>query len=159
MARTLAGTVLALVAIGVAGADNPRDRDEGKVLLSSPSPEGVWLATTFLLNGRKIEMAINAGKPANVGKPVINFVFAGNHLSMRKAGGEEQKGAYAACIVKGVGEIDLTSATGVQKGILRFDGEDNFTLCLGAAGKERPKEFESKPGQGRLLVTLKRIEP
>ena len=157
MTRALSGMVLALVAVGVAAADNPRERDEGKVVASSRSPHGEWMATEFFLDAQKIGLAMNAGKPANVGKPVIKFVFDGNRYSTRKVGGEEQEGTYTASILKG--EIDLTSTTGVQKGIVRFDGEDSLTLCIGAAGKDRPAEFECKKGSGRLLVTLKRLKP
>src|SRR5690349_11839211 len=41
MTRALAGTVFALVAVGVAGADNPKDRDEGKAVRPK-GLEGTW---------------------------------------------------------------------------------------------------------------------
>jgi uncharacterized protein (TIGR03067 family) len=42
-----------------------------------------------------------------------------------------------------------------QLGIYELDG-DTFKSCFGKAGAERPKDFTSKPGDGRTLSTWKR---
>jgi uncharacterized protein (TIGR03067 family) len=42
-----------------------------------------------------------------------------------------------------------------RKGIYKFDG-DTLTTCLAGVGKERPKEFASKPGSGATLYVQKR---
>lgn len=47
----------------------------------------------------------------------------------------------------------------VSEGIYRLE-DDTLTICLRPAGgvKERPTEFESKTGSGRILVVLKRVK-
>jgi uncharacterized protein (TIGR03067 family) len=57
-------------------------------------------------------------------------------------------------------EYELTYESGpnkgnVRKGIYKFEG-DILTACVAAAGKERPKEFASKPGSGVTLFVQKR---
>jgi len=42
----------------------------------------------------------------------------------------------------------------LQLSIYRIDG-DRLTTCTGAEGKERPTEFESTPGSGRILSIMK----
>ncbi len=42
-----------------------------------------------------------------------------------------------------------------QLGIYELDG-DTFKSCFGKAGDDRPKEFTSKPGDGRTLSVWKR---
>ena len=43
-------------------------------------------------------------------------------------------------------------------GIYEFNG-DRLKLCLGRPGAERPTDFSSKPGQGRILSEWKREKP
>jgi uncharacterized protein (TIGR03067 family) len=57
-------------------------------------------------------------------------------------------------------EYELTSESGpnkgkARKGIYKFEG-DTLTTCLAGVGKERPKEFASKPGSGATLFVQKR---
>ena len=35
--------------------------------------------------------------------------------------------------------------------------DDEMKVCMARPGKERPKEFESKPGSGHILMTFKRV--
>lgn len=44
-----------------------------------------------------------------------------------------------------------------QLGIYELDG-DTFKSSFGAAGAERPKDFTSKPGDGRTVSVWKRVE-
>jgi uncharacterized protein (TIGR03067 family) len=58
--------------------------------------------------------------------------------------------------------IDLTWTKGenegrVALGILKIE-DGLLTICLGAAGKTRPKEFSSEPGSGNRLATYERVK-
>lgn len=79
--------------------------------------------------------------------------------------------ADGAIMVQGTSEIDptkqpktvdLTVTTGESKGetllgIYEF-GDDTRKVCFAQAGKERPAEFSSPAGSGRILALLKRIK-
>jgi hypothetical protein len=136
MTRALAGTVVALAAVGVAGADNPRDRDEGKAVAAKL--EGKWVANVFTLDGRE-------RREYNV-----TFTFKGEGVTF-SLGGKGRDGKWA--VANGTFEIDVMG----WKGIARFDGFDTLTVCLDLLGNGRPTEFETgKQLLGRLLVTLER---
>jgi uncharacterized protein (TIGR03067 family) len=58
--------------------------------------------------------------------------------------------------------IDITAPEGEQagktsKGIYSFEG-DTLKMCYANPDKDRPKEFESKPGSGATFVTWKRAK-
>ena len=59
--------------------------------------------------------------------------------------------------------IDVTFTEGPEAGktslgIYQLDGE-TYKVCVGLAGRERPKDFEARPGSGHALQVLKRAEP
>ncbi len=58
--------------------------------------------------------------------------------------------------------IDITAPEGEQagktsKGIYALDG-DSLRMCYANPDKDRPKDFESKPGSGVTLVVWKRVK-
>jgi uncharacterized protein (TIGR03067 family) len=53
--------------------------------------------------------------------------------------------------------IPMQSEKGKRKGIYKFEGE-HLIRCVGKVGAERPTEFESKPGDGRTLSILERMD-
>jgi uncharacterized protein (TIGR03067 family) len=73
----------------------------------------------------------------------------------------EHKGTIKLDTDKKPKQIDVTPADGPEKdkvleGIYTLD-KDELKICIAhQAGKERPKEFESKDGSQHLLITLKR---
>jgi uncharacterized protein (TIGR03067 family) len=147
--RAWAGTVLAVVAVGVAGADNPMGQDEAVV--TRVELEGVWATISFTFDGTFESSVLSSTTPA------FSFVFKGDRFSQR-LGEDWVSGHFTALAAGKGGDIDLMFFAGVRRpGIFRFDGPDRLTLCL--RGKDRPTEFESKPGSGRLLVVLKRLKP
>lgn len=59
--------------------------------------------------------------------------------------------------------IDWVRSTGPWKGkkmegIYEFLGKDEFRVCFAVPGKERPKEFSTKPGSGHILHQWKRVK-
>lgn len=58
--------------------------------------------------------------------------------------------------------VDLTITEGDGKGdvllgIYEFE-EEGRKVCFAQPGKERPAEFSSPPGSGRILARLKRVK-
>ena len=145
--RVLVGVVFGLVATGSVGADSPRDQEEFRAV--ELKLEGKWVTNTvYTGDGRIIEVQSNSGKP------FLELVFEGAYFTEMLAGAK-RRGTCSAYLVKGSGEIDLTSTTGMQKGIFRFDGEDTLILCLAEPGEDRPTEFEIKKGSGRVFSFFK----
>jgi uncharacterized protein (TIGR03067 family) len=59
--------------------------------------------------------------------------------------------------------IDVTFSEGpekgkVSKGIYELDG-DTYKVCVGLAGRDRPKTFTCEPGSGSAVQILKRVNP
>jgi len=73
----------------------------------------------------------------------------------------DSKGHWAALgMTPGVWYIDITAPEGEQagktsKGIYHLEG-DTLKMCYAVPDKDRPKDFESKPGSGLTLVIWKR---
>jgi uncharacterized protein (TIGR03067 family) len=159
--RMLAGTVLVLLATGLTTvqADKPTDREEFRAVVTS-GLEGRWGTNNITFDG-----TTQLRNREGVGFVVL-LIFQGNKYSWldfpdpeRDHGTEVEGGKYAACLVNGVGEIDINISRGrsagqTTKGIFKVEG-DTLTICLG--GKDRPRDFESKEGSGRILWVLKRL--
>jgi hypothetical protein len=146
MTRALAGAVLAIVAVGVAGADNAKERDEGKAIHNIL--QGAWATNCFIQDGQECISPLES----------IEVMFEGECVTER-IGQKPRVGRLLSLIVKDeVGEVDLWFVTGVRKGIFKLE-RDILTLCLSAEGKDRPTSLESQQGQERLLVTMKRQKP
>ncbi len=70
------------------------------------------------------------------------------------------KGTFKVDVGKDPKHLDVSFADGPEKGktslgIYEVNGE-TWKLCLGLAGKDRPREFVSKPGSGHVLEVLQR---
>lgn len=74
--------------------------------------------------------------------------------------GTSQEGTFKIDPSKTPKQIDSTAGSGTDKGkislgIYELDG-DTQKFCFAPPGKDRPKEFSSKPGSGHLLQVWKR---
>jgi hypothetical protein len=143
MTRGLAGAVLALAAVGVAGADVTKDRDEFKAVVASEL-DGEWATDRFT---EDTGLVITG---ANGGGPVLTLLFQGGRYTVK--GWVTGSGTYA---IRGAGAIDLygEKERKTLQGIFRLQG-DTLLLCY---GKERPTGLEFKPG--RWFLVLKRLKP
>jgi uncharacterized protein (TIGR03067 family) len=105
----------------------------------------------------------------NSGKVISEATIKKLRLSITKEGGyktERDKdvlfdSTYKLDPAKKPRHIDLIGTEGENKGkaapeIYTIEG-DTLTICYTLPGKERPKEFESKPGSGATLVVWKRF--
>src|SRR5207244_11981360 len=73
------------------------------------------------------------------------------------------KGTFKIDVSKKPKTIDLIFTEGPEKGktnygIYELEG-DTYKLCIDMGGKNRPKEFGTKPGSGCGLEILKRQKP
>jgi uncharacterized protein (TIGR03067 family) len=60
-------------------------------------------------------------------------------------------------------EMDWVRSAGPDAGktmhaIYEFVGDDQYRICFAPAGKDRPKEFSTKPGTGHTLHVWKRVK-
>ena len=115
--------------------------------------EGTWLPSEADLEGKKfpdevrktIKLVVKEDKcTVTVGKAVDRGTVKLNPAAKPK-------------------ELDITGTDGPNKGrtilaIYERDG-DTLRVCYDLSGKRRPKEFKSKEGTQRFLVTYKREKP
>ena len=87
------------------------------------------------------------------------LTFKEGKITIKKSTGEHV-GPYQINISRKPANIDLLFGEDPKKGMTMkglFSVEkDEFKLCLGAPGKDRPTAFESKTGDGAMMVVLKR---
>lgn len=117
---------------------------------------GTWKVISAEFQGRK--------QRGGVGH---RLVFDKKELSFQNEKGKTigPKGRYRLNTSKAPKEIDIVQTAGkapdgkakVSLGIYEFK-EKRLRLCYAAPGKPRPTDFKTKPGDGRLLVVLERVE-
>ena len=83
-----------------------------------------------------------------------------NKFVLRRNSAIVSEGTFTLDPARKPKEIEETITAGpnrgkVFKGIYEIE-ETHHTVCFGAAGRERPAEFSSKPGSGRVLQVWKR---
>lgn len=142
--------VLALTAVMLAGADNPK-ADVGKKELQKL--QGTWVAVSREENGQRV--------PPEELKH-ITVSFRGDKFTVRRGDKVIQAGTQKLDPTKKPKTLDATATEGEDKGttllgIYELKG-DTLRVCFAAKGKSRPTEFKTKANSGRFLVVLKRQE-
>jgi uncharacterized protein (TIGR03067 family) len=112
--------------------------------------EGTWRYESMTVEGRTF--------PAELGKS-SRLVLKGDSFTMTDPTAT-YRGTFAVDPTVTPRTIDVTFTEGpeagkVSRGIYELDG-DTYKVCMGLAGRDRPIEFESKPGSGCALQVLKR---
>jgi uncharacterized protein (TIGR03067 family) len=130
-----------------------REGEDASVAAELKRFEGTWRYESTVVEGRRL--------PADPGKG-LRLVLKGDRFTMTDARGA-QRGTFLVNPSVTPRTIDVTFADGPQagrtsRGIYELSG-DTYTVCVGMAGRERPKEFRSTPGSGHVLQVLKREEP
>src|SRR5262249_8632881 len=138
--------VLVLGIVGLLGAD---DKDDAKKALAKL--DGTWRAESMAVDGNKLgaddvkaySVTIKDGKySAKMGNDVYN------------------EGTLKIDPAKKPGTLDVMPSKGdnegkTMQGIFELDG-DTLKICLSQPDGDRPKEFASEAGTGRLYVVYKR---
>jgi uncharacterized protein (TIGR03067 family) len=147
--RMLALTAL-LLGSGAYCADPPGD-DNARL-------EGGWVIESLEVNGNKVNVEeFKAGKEMEA-----RLVIKGGDYLFYLG---KSKDAYAHKLNPSAApkEIDLTVRRGPLKGltyrgIYRLE-KDAYTVCRNVEpGKDRPREFATKPGSGLMLIVWKRLK-
>jgi uncharacterized protein (TIGR03067 family) len=140
---------LLVLAVGLLiAADN--SKEDGKMKEEVEKLQGTWNFTSLEVQGMKFPEKAFAGS---------QIVIKGNSFTTL-SGEATYKGTFKVDITKQPKTLDLNFTEGPEKGntslaIYELEG-DNWKICLTVTGKDRPKEFASKPGSGHALETLKR---
>jgi uncharacterized protein (TIGR03067 family) len=109
--------------------------------------QGSWVLTALVVEGKEIKDP--KGKLTVKGE---NYTFS--------SGDTNNKGVYKVDPTKTPMTLDIICKEGTDKGktlpaIFEVTG-DTMKVCLNIKGKDRPKEFASKPDSGNVLESWKR---
>ena len=83
------------------------------------------------------------------------LVFAGDKITIKKAGGDEEHVTFTLDTSKKPKQIDINADGKMIQAIYELDG-DKLKVCAAMPGADRPTDFTTKAGSNRMLVTLKR---
>lgn len=140
---------LLMAMTGITSADDAKDEATKK---DRQLLEGTWRIVALEINGNKA-MAEDAKKLSVVNGP-------GEAWSLLSEGKEVAKGTNSLDSTKKPKTIDFTITEGGGKGNVHLGiyelGEKSRKLCFAPAGKDRPSEFSSTPGNEQILVTFER---
>ena len=112
--------------------------------------QGVWNFVSLELEGTKFSEQMFKGSKIMIKGDTFTSI----------AGGITYTGTVKIDDTKNPKTIDMIFTGGPEKGktslgIYELDS-DNWKICLGLAGRDRPKEYVTKPGSGHALETLER---
>jgi uncharacterized protein (TIGR03067 family) len=118
--------------------------------------QGTWVTLKLVSDG-KVE--IDLQEPPKEGA-VSTLTYDGDKWVLKLGDKELASGTSKLDSSKAPKHIDLTHVSGPLKGqtvvaIYKFDGGE-YTACIAAPGKDRPREFSSEEGSGNRLVVSKR---
>jgi uncharacterized protein (TIGR03067 family) len=140
------GLIASMVSVLIAAAsgDDPVRKDQEKF-------HGNWSLTSLERDGKKTP-------PEEL--TAIKLTIRANKFVLRKDSVIVSEGTFTLDPTRKPKEIDETIAAGPNRGkvfkaIYEID-EKQHTICFAAAGRERPTEFSSKPGSGRVLQVWRR---
>jgi uncharacterized protein (TIGR03067 family) len=115
--------------------------------------EGTWRTVSINVEGKDL--------PAERFK-TARLIFKGHGFSAINDAGTT-RGTYLVDTTKSPKAMDVTITEGAAKGaifrnIYELKG-DTYKICGSPTGKDRPKEFDSKPGSGYIIQVLEREKP
>jgi len=118
---------------------------------SQPAPttelEGEWRMVSGMLDGRPVDrQMLTAGRRVTRGDETTVLFGTQVFMRMRFTLGPERR-------PRAIDYLNLQGASNgrMQQGIYELDGE-TLRLCVAPAGADRPADFTTAPGDGRLLT-------
>ena len=140
--------VLGISAIGFARGDEPDSKTD-----KARRTDGTWQLVEAEVGGMKL--------PEDVTKN-IQLILKGDHYTVVTADGKDE-GTVRSRQGKTFEELDITGTKGPNQGktfpaISELDG-DTLKICYDLSGRQRPKEFKSKPGTQLFNAVYKRQKP
>jgi len=137
----LAAAALAMTAAAVKAADAKAELDK---------LTGTWTAVSIERDGT----------PASSDQVAKVKLVVDGESYVYHSGDDKVEGKHMLDPSKSPKEIDAVRSTGPDagktiRGIYELDG-DQFRVCLGTPGGERPTEFSTKAGSGHRLLVFKR---
>jgi len=150
---TWAALVLAGLVLAAAGADDKKDGDDA----DKTALQGTWQAVTSEVDGDK--QADDEVKP-------YTLVFTGDKLVVNKSGECVMEGTIMLNAAQDPKHLDLKLEKNsgnpddvgkTMPGIYAVKGDElKWCFTLPGGGTERPKEFKTEAGSGRVNAVLKR---
>ena len=115
--------------------------------------QGTWAFTSLEVEGTKMPLDSFRGASIVVDGDRFTSVSMGAvYKGTVKLGARKKPKTIDLCFTEG------PEARKTSLGIYELDG-DTWRICLGMAGRDRPKAFATKPGSGHALESLKRAAP
>jgi len=140
----------ALLALAVTGA-HARSADDEKdeaVKKFKEALQGKWQMTARIEDGVPSEAELIKNR---------TVVFEGDNYTVQDGGKVISELSYKVDPAKKPAWFDVTPKDGTPaKGIIKIDG-DTLTFCVVNDG-DRPSDFKSERGGGRLLVEFKKVK-
>jgi uncharacterized protein (TIGR03067 family) len=125
--------------------------NEDTVTVEMKKLEGTWQLISAMKDGKET--------PAEVVKKIRVVIKGGKHSVYFGDEVAAKEIPFAVDPTKDPRTTVDTLPDGREiKGIYNLDG-DMLTSCVAEAGKDRPSEFDSKPGSGHTLRVFKRVKP
>ena len=141
---------IALLALGVGLLSSAEEPPGSGAKQTLDALQGRWTMVSFEVNGESLpEEQVKTGSlvvEQDLYKPTLGERRASFSIQLDPAPDPKA--------------IDFTFTEGPEKGKAALGiyelTADTYKVCIGMAGKPRPKAFVSKPGSGHVLEVLKR---
>lgn len=121
---------------------------------------GKFQGTWALVSGEK-----EGGRIADEHLKANKLVYKGKKIELQSPHQSKEtiKGTVVIDVTKMPKQMDWVRETGPDAGktmyaIYEWIDPDQYRICYTVAGKDRPKEFATKPGSGAFLHVWKRVK-
>jgi uncharacterized protein (TIGR03067 family) len=141
--------LLLVAAALLLAADKPADANKK----DHDALQGDWVAASQVIDGQKL----GDDEAQSLFRTVKGDSYTVSVFGINKPVGQ---GTFTIDATKKPKTIDARPESAAKEaaallGIYEIDG-DTFRVCFAPAGKERPKDFDCKPGSGHTLTAWKR---